>query len=256
MRTETKHQSGYIFKSGKFWFGRWWRDELETQPDGSKTIIRKQHAEKLCLRSDRYRSAKDVRPILEERLRPLNENRVTAESTLPIAEYINKYFLLYAKAKLKPSTAHGYAGLARMYLSPRLAKISLRDFRPVDGTRLLEAIHRDHRLARKSLRHCKGLLSSVFAHAIAEGVLDGINPVIGSRIPVEADGPEECHAYTSEEFSAMLDVLPGAAKLAVALMGFCALRPGEARAARCKRGGRLGTPQASRSPSQSSYQVI
>jgi integrase len=67
---------------------------------------------------------------------------------------------------------------------------------------------------------------------VAEGVLDGVNPVIGSRIPVEADGPEESHAYTTEEFSAMLDVLPGAAKLAVAVMGFCALRPGEARAAR------------------------
>jgi integrase len=177
---------------------------------------------------------------LEAKLRPVNENRVTAESTLTVEKYLNDYFLVYAKAKLKPSTAHGYAGLARMYLSPRLAKmeiigrrgpITLRDFRPVNGTRLLEAIHRDHGLGRKSLRHCKALLSSVFAHAIAEGALDGINPVIGSRIPIEADGPAESHAYTSEEFSAMLDVLPGTAKLAVALMGFCALRPGEARAA-------------------------
>jgi integrase len=169
---------------------------------------------------------------LEDRLRPLNENRVTAESTLSVTQYLNEHFLPYAKAKLKPSTSHGYAGLSKMYVAPRVAKISLRDFRPVDGTRLLEEIYRDHNLSKKSLRHCKGLLSSVFSHAIAEGVLDGLNPVIGSRIPVEADGPAESHAYTSAEFSAMLDVLPGTAKLAVALMGFCALRPGEARASR------------------------
>jgi hypothetical protein len=36
-----KHQKGYIFKSRRFWFGRWYRDELETQADGSKLVVRR-----------------------------------------------------------------------------------------------------------------------------------------------------------------------------------------------------------------------
>jgi integrase len=227
-----KHQTGYIYKRGKSWFGRFWREELEAQPDGSKLVVRRQRAVKLCQYSDRYRSKRDVRPLLDDKLKPLNSGHCSATSTLSITNYINDYFLPYAQAKLKPSTAHGYRGIARMYLSPRLAKITLRDFRPVDGTRLLEALFCDHGLGRKSLRNCKALLSSVFAHSIAEGVLDGSNPVIGARIPVESAAAPESHAYTSEEFSVMLETLSGTARLAVALMGFLALRPGEARAAR------------------------
>lgn len=85
---QLKHQRGYIFKSGKWWYGRFYRDELETQPDGSKLVVRRQRAEKLCERSDRYRSEKDVRPLLEEKLRPLNDSCATAESTLSVTEYI------------------------------------------------------------------------------------------------------------------------------------------------------------------------
>ena len=63
-----KHQSGYVWRVGKSWYGRWYRDEIE-----NGIIVRCQHSEKLCAHSDRYRSKKDVKALLAEKLGPVNE---------------------------------------------------------------------------------------------------------------------------------------------------------------------------------------
>jgi integrase len=232
MTTKVKHQKGQIFRSGKSWYGRWRRDELETGTDGEKVVVRRQHCEKLCDVSDRYRTKKDVQPLIDAKLRPLNEGRCAPESTLAVAEYGDKHFLPYAERELKPSTAYGYKGLWRMYLRPRLADVAMRDFRCVDATNILAAIHQEHKLGRKSLRHCKALMSTIFTHAKRAGVLDGENPAQDAGIPRAASAGQPTHAYSAEDVFAMLDVLPGVARTAVALIYFCALRPGEARAAR------------------------
>jgi integrase len=227
-----KHQKGHIFRVGKSWFGRWYRDELEPAPDGGKQIRRRQHAEKLCEYGNRYRTKKDVQPLLDAKLLPANEGRDRPESTLTVAEYAEKFFIPYAERELKESTSYGYKNLLRIYLKPRLTKIALRDFRCVDATNILADIHRDHGLGHKSLRHNKALLSTIFTHAKRAGVLDGENPAQDAGIPRAAAGSEPTHAYSADEVLAMLAVLTGVAKKAVALMYFCGLRPGEARAAR------------------------
>jgi integrase len=226
------HQTGYIWRIGKSWYGRWYREELSRGPDGNSQVVRKQHAEKLCGISDRYRSKKDVQPLLDAKLQALNEGRSSPESTLSVADYGQTYFLPYAEKELKPSTSYGYKGIWRMYLKPRLAAIPLRDFRCVDATNLLISVHRDHKLSRKSLRHCKALLSVVFTHAKRAGVLDSENPIRDAGIPRAAETGKPTHAYTAEEVLAMLNALEGVGRIAVALMFFCGLRPGEARAAR------------------------
>src|SRR5579863_2390065 len=101
MTTKVKHQKGQIFRSGKSWYGRWRRDELDTGTDGEKIVVRRQHCEKLCDVSDRYRSKKDVQPLIDAKLRPLNEGRCAPESTLAVAEYGDKHFLPYAERELK-----------------------------------------------------------------------------------------------------------------------------------------------------------
>ena len=44
MMKKVKQQKGQIFRAGKSWYGRWRRDELETIADGSKVVVRRQHA--------------------------------------------------------------------------------------------------------------------------------------------------------------------------------------------------------------------
>jgi integrase len=226
-----QHQKGHIWRIGKSWFGRWYQDELDTSLDGERRVVRRQHAEKLCEYSDRYRSKKDVQPLLDLKLAPLNGGRARPESTLSVAAYGTEFFLPYAQRELKPSTAYGYKNLFRMYLSPRLGSVSLRDFTCGDATKLLAALHREHKLSRKSLRHCKALLSTVFTHAKRADILAGENPVKDAGIPRAAAVGKPTHAYSPEEVLTMLGALTGMARTAVALMYFCGLRPGEARAA-------------------------
>lgn len=235
MKTQkVRNQRGQIFRVGKSWYGRWRRDELEPTADGSKVIVRRQHCEKLAEYSDRFRAKRDVQTLLDEKLKPLNEGRCAPESTLTVAEYGEKFFLPHAKKELKPSTANGYRGLWKHYLKPRLEfeRIALRDFRCVNATNLLTEIHRQHGIGRATLRHCKALLSVIFSHAKRAGVLDGPNPVIDAAVPRGASASKATHAYSADEVLLMLDALDGVARTAVALMFFCGLRPGEARAIR------------------------
>ena len=221
------HQDGNIWKKNNAWYGRWWQDELK-----GGQIVRRRRARKLADHCDRYRSEKDVRPLLAEILQPLNNGKPSPQSTRTVAAYFDGFFLPYIKAELKPSTVNGYKQLWRMYLAPRLQKAVLRDFRCVDATNLLADIHREHGIGRKTLRHCKALLSSIFTFAKRQGALDGLNPVSDAGIPNKAAKSNDTHAATVEEVMAMLAVLTGQAKVAVALMYFAGLRPGEACGAR------------------------
>jgi integrase len=161
-----------------------------------------------------------------------NEGRSAPEGTLTVGQYVEGFFLPYTKAELKASTANGYSNLWKGYIKPHVQTITMRDFRCVDATKTLVAIHRKHRLSKKSLRHCKGLLSSIFTHAKQNGAIDGANPVMDAGIPRAAKAGVPTHAYTSQEIIAMLNALTGVARTAIALMYFSGLRPGEARGIR------------------------
>ena len=165
-----RHQDGYIWRKGRNWYGRWWEDVLE-----GGQVVRKQRARKLVEYSDRYRTEGDVRPLLEEILRPLNEGKAKPEGTLPAAKFVEIYYLPFAKENCRPSTYSAYRTQWESYLAPRLAKIVLRDFRTVDAANLLADIHRCHGLGRSTLRHLKAFMSSVFTFAKNQGVLDGMN---------------------------------------------------------------------------------
>ena len=231
-----KTQNGTIKRIGKSWYGRWREDAIV---DGK--IQRVQKFVKLADVDDRYRTKADVRPLLDEKLRPLNEGRSDARSTLTLALFVSEYYLPYGRESFKPSTIHGYTKLWRDALCPRVGEIRLRDFKTVDAANLLTALAAKG-WGRRSLQHAKSLLSGIFTYAKNLGVLDGINPVQGTIIPRKAAAPGETHATTPEEVLTILEVLEKAkdiedrkriqAQAAIALVFFTGLRPGEARGTR------------------------
>lgn len=197
--------------------------------DGTARVIRVQRCEKLCEVCDRYRCKRDVQPLLDQKLKALNENQTSPESTLPVCKYTEKYFLPTAERETRPATYHGYRMLWKGYLRPWLQEIRLRDFRCVDATNLLDQLHRKHSLGRTTLGHCKTLLHVIFKHAKTSGFLDGQNPITDAKIPKAASTGQPTHAYSPQEVVAMMDALEGTAKLSIATMFFCGLRPSEAR---------------------------
>lgn len=231
-----KHQNGSIRlerhkRTGKplSWLGIWWEDAV--QVDGA--MKRKQRSKKLADYCDRYRSERDVRPLLDEILAPLNAGRVDPRSTMSIRQFVEGYYLPFSRENFKPSTINGYEKLWQARLKPYVGDKALRDFRTVDAANLLSELAQ-RALGRRSLHHVKSLLSGIFSYAKNLGVLDGGNPVQGAMIPKKAKPPEETHAATREVVQRMLDTLEGnpRARAAIGLMFYAGLRPGEARGVR------------------------
>jgi hypothetical protein len=121
-----KTQTGTIKRIGRSRYGRWREDVIENDQ-----TVRKQRFEKLCEVDDRYRSKADVRPLLAEKLRSLNEGRTDARSSLTLAVFVSEYYGAYIRENLKRSTVHGYSKLWEDALCPRVGEIRLRDFKEV-----------------------------------------------------------------------------------------------------------------------------
>jgi integrase len=225
-----RHQNGYIFRKkvrGKCvgpWYGRWWEDKLE---NGAR--VRKQTCRKLADYGDRYHSKADVRSLLDRILQPMNEGRTDVRSTMLLSEFLNVVYLKAAESELKPSTYRGYEYIYRHYVNPQLNGHVLRDFRPVEGSKLLAEVHRLTGVRRKQLRHVKAFLCAGFSWAIQQGILDASNPMRDAKIPRNAEASKETIAVSLEQVLAMLDKLKGQAKTAVTAGFFLDLRPGELR---------------------------
>jgi integrase len=253
MKQQSKHQTGYIFRSGRFWYGRWFRDELvdcndltkkdrellqqkgiplPDHDDGTRVMVRRQHAEKLAQFGDRYRIRRDVECLLAEKLKPANEGRERGEGTMNVAAYARDFFLPYSDREFKPSTSHGHRCLFKTYLQPHLGNLILRDARCCDIVRVLEEIHKTHNkkkggLSRKTLSHCKGLLTAIFSFAKRNGVINGELPTRDANIPRKARPSPPTVAYSCDTILQMLSALTGTARVAVAIGFFAGLRPGE-----------------------------
>ena len=104
----------------------------------------------------------------------------------------------------------------------------MREVRTCDVQHLLDDIAIEHDLSRTSLRHIKAQLSGIFNHAKQQGYFDGINPVQGSAVPKARPG-QETYAYSLEEVTRILAVLPETAATIVATAAFTGLRRGEIR---------------------------
>ena len=215
-------------KSRGSWFLKYRDDVIE-----NGQLVRKQQCKKLAAVCDRYRTEKDLHDLRDEILGSISSGKVRPESTLSVAEFAEGNWLPWARENCKPSTVAGYETLWNVYLAPYLQEISLRDFRTVDAANLFAQSHRNHKIGRTTLQHCKIRLSGIFTLARNQGALDPPNPIEGALIPKKAAAPAKTHAATPEEVMAILEILRKAgewkARAAVALMFFAGLRPGEAR---------------------------
>lgn len=224
-------QKGYIFKKYGSWFLRY-RDDVIVVGE----VRRVQQCKRLAPVCDQYREKRDLRGLAGEILGPINGGKVRPESTLTVAEFGEKCWLPWVRENCKPSTVAGYETVWRIYLAPYLKKITLRDFRTVDAANLFADIHRQHKVGRTTLQHCKRRLSGLFTLARNQGALDSPNPIEGAMIPKKAPAPSKTHAATLDEVMEFLDLLEKAGELkaraAVGLMFFAGLRPGEARGVR------------------------
>jgi integrase len=229
-REQRREQKGYLYRRGTSWFVRYCDDIL--QPDG--TIKRKQVSKKLEVSfCDEYRTKKSVRPFAAKILAPINQGLVTVQSTMRIAEFIEKKHLPKIEEDRRASTSKGYRDVWRLHLKGRIGEKTLREFRTVDGERILADIARldlDLRskkpLSKNSIARIKSFLSGVFKQAKRLGILDGINPMMDVSTP---GGPQsrETFAYSLAEVKQIRDAIPEPARTVVLVAALSGLRKGE-----------------------------
>src|SRR5689334_3491394 len=116
-------QNGYVFRQGSAWFIRY-RHTVDV--DGVLTV--KQKCERLADYCDRYRSKKDVKDLVTEKMAKVMASERCPESAVMFTAYVEKTYLPFAKRNTKPSTYAGRVCYFEHYIKPRVEKYALRDF--------------------------------------------------------------------------------------------------------------------------------
>ncbi len=216
-------QRGSIQKRHGAWHVVYRVDEIiDGQP------VRKQVTRRLAAVCDDYRSEKDVRPLADEHLRPMNLGALTPEGSLTVSDFAQKFFLPAVTAKKKPSTAKFYTDLLNNHLEPLLGNIRLRDVSTRDVQRMLDA---RASLSQSSVLRIKTGASALLSHAIRLGFLHGANAAREARAEGKQTDPDN-YAYNLDEVLWMLERLPEPARAVVAVAAFSGLRESEIRGLR------------------------
>lgn len=220
-------QRGQIFRQNGSWYVRYYRDEIQ---DGR--LARRRVCERLARYSDEYRSKKDVLPLIDQILAPVNSGDAQPESSLTFAEFVEKRYLPAREKKLRPSTLKGYRDIFKNHIKTSVGAIRMRDFHTKDAQHLFDAMaEKTPDLSHQTLLRVKALLSAVFTYARQEDVLRGANPMQGVKAEGRRYKPTRS-TYTLEDIHAMLAKLNEPARTVVAVAAFTGLRASEIRGLR------------------------
>jgi integrase len=220
----TRHQKGHVYKKKNRWYVRYY--EYVIQRDGS--IKREQLARSVASVCYEYRTKRAVMPLVTELLAAVNSGRFNPESVLSVDRFVTETYLPHVSTQKQPSTSRGYNSIWKHHLAPRCGQTRIRDFRTADGEQMIADIARQNDLSRNTLKRIKSFMSGVFKHAKRVGALDGINPMQDVSIP-KARRSRKTHAYSLEDISHMISILPEPGATIVATAAFTGMRKGEIR---------------------------
>jgi integrase len=219
----TRHQDGYVFRSGRYWYLRYY----ETVINQTGEHQRVQRCKQLAVAEGNNRSKKAAQALAEAFLRPLNDGTHKPESTMSLKQFVGELYLPFVQRQKRPSTYNGYRKMWDRYLSTR-ADRAIRDFRTFECEEMLVDIATEHKVSTTTLRHVKNFLSGIFRYASRAGVLNTPNPLRDVCVP--KGGPSrETQAYSLEEITRMLLVLPDDVVPLLATAAFTGVRRGELR---------------------------
>jgi hypothetical protein len=171
------HQQGYVFRKGSCWYVRYY----DTQLDPNGGVERKQKCRKLAKIAD-CRSKGAAKDLAEEFLKPINDGTITPQSSMSLASFVDCWYLPYVQQQKRLSTYCGYRNMWERYLKVR-AEIRLRDFRTLEGERMLCEIAHAEDLSKTTMKHLKSFLSGVFRYARRQGILNSENPMRDVALP-------------------------------------------------------------------------
>lgn len=140
--------------------------------------------------------------------------------------YCEKVRDVTGEPRMKPSTVRGFKQIWNQHLKKHFGEMTLKQYEPVMGTRLLRSLVDSQR--KTTLKHLKALGSAIFKRAVAQEFIK-VNPWHDVMIPDDAIESQKTLHYTLAEaediISSLVDHVD--CQLVMALACFLGLRPGE-----------------------------
>jgi integrase len=212
-------QRGQIFKRDGAWHLRFYTQEVT-----DAGLVRRRISQRLARIDDAHKNKRDVWPLAEEILSPLNRGTQLPEGAITFAEFVEKYFLPNIAAKRKPSTHKFYRDAFKNHLRDSVGMIRMRDFTTRHAQDLIDSIPLSH----QSLLRIKTAMSAVFTFARQRDIIRTANPLQGVKAEGKRSKPDR-YVYTLPEIRHMIVKLPEPARSVVAVAAFTGLREGEIR---------------------------
>lgn len=212
------HQDGQVIKEGGAYVVRW--RETERTADGSTKVVR---------RSKQIVPVKGFRKSEAEEIARETIHGFGGANTLAwtVRQFVEEEFFKNYVPSLAKSTARSYAYAWKCHGPVIPDKMRMREVKTYDAQGYLRTIAMRKDLTRRSLSHIKAFFSGIWAEAIRQGVVSGVNPWTGTRLPNEGRKSAETEAYTAAEIEQHLLVLPEPANSVVLLAACTGLRRSE-----------------------------
>jgi integrase len=216
-------QQGRIERRGNCWLLRYREPVLV-----NGRVVMKQTSKKIGTYDRDHRTPESVQAEADLILAPINAKAAIPETSQSLAAFVEHNYLPYCKAELRPSTSHSYRVTWKL-LEPHVNGLALRDVRTSDVERILRAVADGKTLARTTLANCRNLLSGAFRYAIRTDALAiRENPVRYAKTP-KGQRPVNQYAYTLDEVTRMVAVLPEPSRTVVLVAALTGLRGCEIR---------------------------
>jgi integrase len=177
------------------------------------TSQRKQLCERLAPKNEEYPNKRSVKALAAKFLNPINAGEVDPQSTMRLADFIEKVYLPEVKETKRRSTYKNYSDINRLHVLPRVGNITLRKFRCCDAEKLLKDVAKKATtsngdpLSHSTLERIKAFMSACFKTAKRAGAYDGANPVKDSQTPAGKKA-KETYAYSESEIRSLLSAFP------------------------------------------------
>jgi len=222
MRKRTRQQAGQIFKAGEWWYLRYYDTRVV---DGELKRVRIAKKVALAKGTTKTKARELARPTLNSINGP---HRYAAETAMKLSAFVDQIYLPRIEEQKRPSTYCGYRNIWENHLKPRCTELWLREGRTCDIQQVLDGTAREGTLGRNSIKHLKVALSGIFKFAKQQGYFDGENTVRDTVVPAARESMET-YAYSLEEISQILALLPEPAATIFAVAAFTGARRGEIR---------------------------
>jgi integrase len=198
-------QQGSLFESHGAWYVRY-REHGMMNPVAHRLASLEEYPKKT-----------EVIPLKNEFMHRLNRIGFTPEAGVSITDFVEKTYFSAIEKRLAKSTVKGYKDAWKCHIRRRVVNMRVRDFRTVDGSRLMKAVENEHgkNLSHGTYKWIKVSMSAIFTHAKNEGIYDGINPMTGVYIPKGKKHGRKRLAYSLEEVEMHLELFSGSGPIVI-----------------------------------------